>query len=133
MKGVWSCFCFCLLQPGVPMPAWRWQAACQALGVLDVAACWRSLLVLLTMLSPRYGAPLLPGLPLLCFSQYQSAHISSLFQNPAASRAAVHSPCSQLVEDWVCTFGVPPGSRELADFCCCFPACPFELCNTYAL
>lgn len=58
------------------MPARRWRAARQALGVLDGAAPRRSLSVLLVMLSLRYGAPLLPGLPLPCLGQHQSAHIS---------------------------------------------------------
>lgn len=83
LKDFWFCFCFFLSLPKLSLLAQHWQAAYRVLCVLDGSqrrdSPQRSLSVPLTMLSLSCGAPLLPGLPLSCLSQYQSGPISHDF------------------------------------------------------
>ena len=77
-----------------------------------------------------WGSPL-PGLPLPCFSQYQSGHICLDLPKSRCISDSFAQRLLKLMESLACVFGVPPCRRELVGFCCCYPEAPFELCNTH--
>lgn len=77
------------------------------------------------MLSLSFGAPLLPGLPLSCLSQYHSGPISHDFMYPGASGTALLTVGEQIVSP-----GCFLAGGALLGFAAVSLHLPLELCST---